>query len=141
MRSRTQRHDDAVTAACRRLVEQNEPVTARRVGRETGLSVTSITRSESRMAIVRDAIAEQEKLSSWLERQSKSSKAKVARLLAEKDQKISDLEQQITLLQASHKAMILAVGELGGMQAWQRFFEKWREFNPDSILVLQDRSA
>ena len=38
--------------------------------------------------------------------------------------KIEELQKQIEVLVASHRAMYAAVGELGGTKAWLRFFEK-----------------
>lgn len=55
-------------------------------------------------------------------RVSKRSKANVAADLEQNQARIRELESQIDLLRASHRAMIRAVGEMGGMQAWMRFF-------------------
>lgn len=52
-----------------------------------------------------------------------------------KDERIADLERQVALLTASHKAIILAVGELGGLRAWQRFFPHYDEH---TLMVLPD---
>ncbi|MNJ74565.1 hypothetical protein D3C77_715160 [compost metagenome] len=49
--------------------------------------------------------------------------AKVARLTQENDV----LKGERDLLVASHKAMLLAVGEMGGMTAWRKFFPVWEE--------------
>jgi hypothetical protein len=43
---------------------------------------------------------------------------------ARKDAEIAVLTRQRDILIASHKALILAVGELGGMRAWRRFFDQ-----------------
>ena len=37
------------------------------------------------------------------------------------------LTRERDILIASHKAMMLAVGELGGMKAWRKFFEGYQE--------------
>ncbi|WP_271186628.1 hypothetical protein [Maricaulis virginensis] len=47
-------------------------------------------------------------------------------MLAEARRKTSDLERQNAVLIASHQAMITAVGELGDMRAWRRFFEDYQ---------------
>lgn len=49
--------------------------------------------------------------------------AKVARLTQENEV----LKGERDLLVASHKAMLLAVGEMGGMTAWRKFFPAWEE--------------
>ncbi|CAH1701682.1 hypothetical protein BOSEA1005_21381 [Hyphomicrobiales bacterium] len=37
--------------------------------------------------------------------------------------RIKELTEENALLIASHRAMIMAVGEIGGMRAYRRFFE------------------
>lgn len=46
--------------------------------------------------------------------------------LAEAKRKIAELEGPNVLLTASHQAMIRALGELGGMCAWCRFFDDYQ---------------
>ena len=64
----------------------------------------------------------QKELRALMERTDKTSRtnlqARVARLLKENEVLKEDRE----LLIASHKAMLLSVGEIGGMTAWRRFF-------------------
>lgn len=53
---------------------------------------------------------------------AKTSQTKLLIQLSEKDRRIEELEQRVAMLTASHKALILAVGELRGMEIWKRFF-------------------
>src|SRR5690606_18586252 len=64
--------------------------------------------------------------------------------------RIQELEAENALLIASHRAMIMAVGELGGMRARRRFFEahqaslqKLDELGaiPDSVTPLRVADA
>jgi hypothetical protein len=59
------------------------------------------------------------------EKARKQSKNSVAAVMEQKDARIRDLEAEVDLLRASHRAMIKAVGELGGMQAWLRLFNRY----------------
>ncbi len=63
----------------------------------------------------------------WVERRKKQSEKILVEQLADRDERIKELLQRVDLLVESHRAMILAVGELGGMAAWRRFFEDWIE--------------
>lgn len=67
---------------------------------------------------------------------AKRSKEKVAADLTSKDQRIAELERQVDILRASHLAMIRAVGELGGMRIWLRFFESHKSIR-DELHKLQ----
>jgi len=57
----------------------------------------------------------------------KTSKSSLSSQIARKDQEIETLTAQRDLLIASHRAMILAVGEMGGMKAWRKFFARYQE--------------
>jgi hypothetical protein len=51
--------------------------------------------------------------------------------MADKDRHIAELQKQVEFLRISHVAMIRAVGELGGMSKWLRFFESYREIRDE----------
>lgn len=86
-------------------------------------AVSSITRDEYRRALVEYYRALQAERKQWAKRAQKTSQDKLAAQLAAKDIRISELEKQISILTASHKALLLAVGETGGVAAWRRFFD------------------
>lgn len=107
------------------LFDRDEDITARAVARlhpSIGHAST-ITRSPHRADLLAQYQAKQREVRSHIGRMAKRSKEKVAADLTSKDQRIAELERQVDILRASHLAMIRAVGELGGMRIWLRFFE------------------
>lgn len=109
------------------LLERDENITARAVARlhpEIGHAST-ITRSSGRAELLAQYQAKQKEIRNHLGRQTKRSKEKVAAELTAKNLRIAELERQVDILRASHLAMIRAVGELGGMSKWMKFFENY----------------
>ena len=119
--------DVEVETACSSLIEQDEEITARAVSRMIGVAPSSITRDQIRMQILEKAQERLSHLRAWRTRQAKQSRERDAENLVDKDIRIAELERSVELLIASHKAMVLAIGELGGIAAWQRFFPVWQE--------------
>ena len=119
--------DAQMKSICDQLIENNETITARKVSRLLEIQTSSLTRDPIRLSIIDGAKSKQEKLREWLKRQPKQSREKDAEALAVRDMKIEALEEQKQFLIASHKAMIMAVGEIGGMAAWKRFFDGYQE--------------
>lgn len=117
--------DERIAQALESMLEQDTDITHRAVVRAIeGLSApSSITRDNYRRSLVEFYQATQAERRQWVKRVQKVSQANVVAQLAAKDRRIEELERQIAILTASHKAMILAVGEMGGMTAWRRFFE------------------
>ena len=111
------------------LLGRNESITARAVARlHPKIShASTITRSTARSELLARYQAKQQDIRKHLGRQTKQSKEKIAADLASKDRKIAELEKQVDILRASHLAMIRAVGELGGMSKWMKFFEGFQE--------------
>ncbi|WP_434627097.1 hypothetical protein [Chromobacterium sp. CV08] len=111
------------------LLASDEPITARAVSRlHSKMSAAStITRHPARSKLLKHYQERQEQYRRWSDRIPKQSKAATAEALADKDLRIAELEKQVTLLTASHVAMIQAVGELGGFSKWAQFFAHYRE--------------
>jgi hypothetical protein len=111
------------------LLEQDDNITARAVARlhPTISSASSITRSETRGALLAEYQRRQDEYRRWRGRVGKQSGAQVAATIADKDIKIANLESQVALLTASHLAMLRAVGELGGFGKWAAFYDRFRE--------------
>lgn len=118
--------DQAIHDACQELIDSDQEVTAREIGRKVGVAASSITRDPARKKVIEAAKAKQAEFRAWRKRQAKQSRDKDAESLAEKDLRIAELESRVDLLTASHKAMVLSIGEFGGMDAWQRFFPHWQ---------------
>lgn len=111
------------------LLERNEDITARAVARLHPAigHASTITRSPARSALVGQFQTKQQEIRKHLGRQTKRSKESIAAELATKDQRIAELEKQVDILRASHLAMIRAVGEMGGMSKWMKFYENFKE--------------
>jgi hypothetical protein len=111
------------------LLEQDNSITARAVARlhPTIRSASSITRSETRSALLAEYQRRQDEYRRWRGRVGKQSGVQVAATIADKDIKIANLESQVALLTASHLAMLRAVGELGGFGKWAAFYDRFRE--------------
>lgn len=109
------------------MLHENETITARAVARRLeGVDhASSITRDPWRNARLAEWQARQAELRRMIERTYKSSKSNLAAALERKDARIRELEERIALLTASHRAMIHAIGEMGGMRAWSRFFDDY----------------
>jgi len=90
-------------------------------------AVSSITRDDYRRSLVEYYKAIQAEQKKWEKRAQKTSQDKILAQLALKDQRIQELEREVSTLTASHRAMLLAVGETGGVAAWLRFFDGHQE--------------
>ena len=111
------------------LLERDDDITARAVARlhPTIRAASSITRSETRSALLAEYQHRQKEYRRWRGRVGKKSGVQVAATIADKDFRIADLESQVALLTASHLAMLRAVGELGGFGKWAAFYDQFRE--------------
>lgn len=120
--------DRTLIATLDAMLQENETITARAVARRLeGVDhASSITRDPWRNARLTEWQARQTELRRMIERTDKNSKSNLAAALERKDARIRELEEQVALLTASHRAMIHAVGEMGGMRAWSRFFDSYR---------------
>lgn len=121
--------DDLLVQILEELLQKNVNITAREVARlhpHIGHAST-ITRNPNRSEVLALYQTKQKEIRGHLGRLGKRSKESTAAELANKDLRIAELEKQVELLQSSHLAMIRAVGELGGMSKWMRFFENYKE--------------
>lgn len=125
--------DEQIENALDRMLNNNEDIGHRAVMREvSGISaVSSITRDDYRRELVEYYKALQLERKQWAKRAQKTSQDNLTAQLASKDHKIQELERQVAILTASHKALLLAVGETGGMAAWRRFFDNYQEILRD----------
>lgn len=112
-------------AVCRRLAEEGRKITLRAAAAELGVAHTTLSRDAAK----RLQLEECRKLAETVLRIARNNRGRLgleeSEKLAEATRKIAELEEQNALLIASHQAMIMAVGELGGMRAWRRFFEDY----------------
>lgn len=120
--------DELLVQILDELLQRDEDITARAVARlhpHIGHAST-ITRSPRRSDLLARYQGKQQDIRRHLGRLTKRSKESTAVELASKDQRIAELERQVDLLRSSHLAMIRAVGELGGMSKWMKFFENYK---------------
>jgi hypothetical protein len=111
------------------MIAENETITARAIVRRSGnvfKHATDITRSETRSTMVENASKKQETIRTAVDRSSKKSRTELERLIAAKNAEIEQLQADKKLLIASHRAMILAVTEMGGFGIWKRFFDRYQ---------------
>lgn len=113
-----------------RMLNENTAISARSVVREQDCPfkhASDITRQPGRKELLTQYQSRQAELRALIEKTDDQSRtnlqARVARLTRENEA----LKAERDLLIASHKAMLLAVGELGGMAAWRKFFPAWEE--------------
>lgn len=125
------------------MLEKHQNITFRAVAKQiSGLSaVSSITRDEYRRSLVEQYVELQDERKKWIKRINKTSREDFATLLAKKDEQIVELERRVNALTASHKAMILAMGELGGMKAWRRFFDDFENTSKKLLEVHLEQGS
>lgn len=112
------------------MLLDNENITARGVTRRQGSPfkhASDITRNTDRNRVLNRYKARQMELRAMMEKTDKQSKTNLARQISRLEEEKTTLEGQRDMLIASHRAMLLAVGETGGMAAWKRFFASWQE--------------
>lgn len=113
-----------------RMINNNVVITARSVIREQDCPfkhASDITRQPERKALLNQYQARQSELRSLVEKTDKLSRTNLQAQVARLTQENESLKAERDLLIASHKAMLLAVGEMGGMSAWRKFFPAWED--------------
>lgn len=118
--------DEKIGAACRSLIREDEKITIRSIARELGVAHTTLSRNKEKKIQIEKCAAMQE-TARIIETKQRRQRQDDYVDLAKANQRIAVLERQVSLLTASHKAMILAVGEIGGMSGWKRFFPHYAE--------------
>jgi uncharacterized protein involved in exopolysaccharide biosynthesis len=129
--------DPAIGETCRALIAQNKKITIRAVAERTGVAHTTYSRDPVRKAQI--ARAQDLQRLAWTIKTTHRGRAapheSVA--LARLRQRLEATEARNQLLIASHRAMLSAVGELGGTRAWLRFFAS----HPQALETLGEIGA
>jgi hypothetical protein len=126
--------DPKIGKVCRELIAQNKKITIRSVAERTGVAHTTYSRDPKRKAQITRA-QEIQRLA-WTIKRTHRGQAEphesvaIARLR----KRLEETEAHKQLLIASHRAMLSAVGEMGGTRAWLRFFAK----DPNALASLID---
>lgn len=131
--------DRDVETAINWLLENDQVVTARSVAAKAGVAPSTITRSAVRSQAVIKAAGEQARLMAIVA-SNKSSREALLVIVDQRNKTIADLERKIMILAASHRAMLMAVGEMGGVAGWRKFFAKHEEIRQE-LLRLQAMPA
>jgi len=111
------------------MLQDDENISARGVVRRLSdvfKHASDITRHTERRQTLEIYQERQTALRSLMEKANKQSKSNLTQAIERKNREIETLVRQRDLLIASHKAMILAVSEMGGRKAWFRFFERYQ---------------
>ena len=114
--------DPKVGAVCQQFLLEEETITVRAVARRLGIAHTTITRDAARKDQVDRCAALQSAARRIAQTHRGRIRAEESLDLAKARLRIEKLEREKALLLASHKAMLMAVGELGGMEGWKRLF-------------------
>lgn len=107
------------------MLVDNKTITARGVVRRMGgvfRHASDLTRRPDRREKLTAYQQRQAELRALMAKADKQSKKNLVAQLSRKDAYIEELRRQRDTLIASHKAVFLAVGEMGWMKAWKRFF-------------------
>jgi hypothetical protein len=86
-------------------------------------AASSLTRDPVRRSLLEEFRRLQSTRMAWVERAKKQSTARLQRLLADRDERLREREHDVQLLVASHRALVVAVGELGGLPVWKKAFD------------------
>lgn len=124
--------DEALKAVLSDMLARDEDITARAAARlhPTLKAASSITRSNSRSALLAQYQRQQKQYRQRSIRAGKRSTVHLVADLAARESRIAELEEQVSLLTASHIALIREAGELGGFRKWLELFEKLEKNNP-----------
>jgi hypothetical protein len=106
-------------------------ITAGSVSRRLNVAASTITRNVQRREQVFRYQQEQNRIKAVSARTDAVSREKLVRQIAERDEQIAELNRSVQILTASHKALLIAVGEMGGTAAWQRFFANYERIRMD----------
>lgn len=113
-----------VDSALAALLDENIDITPASLAYRLGAQRSTVTRSEERLKAVEEAAKEQKRLRNIVANNKSSAETLIAKLVR-RDAMIAHLERRIEILTASHRAMLMAVGEAGGIAAWRQFFSSW----------------
>jgi hypothetical protein len=121
--------DQSMLRILESLLERDVDITARAVARlhPSLKAASSITRSESRTALVAQYRHRQNEFRRWRGRVGKRAGDQNAAALADKQSRIDQMEAMVALLTASHVALLRSLGELGGFAKWAAFYERFRK--------------
>jgi hypothetical protein len=113
-----------------RMIQEDETITLRAIMShlpEDFTHTTALTRPLEYKNIYMTGKAEQERIRAIATSVSKQSPTLLHQKIAKQAIQIEQLDRQVQILVSSHRAMLAAVGEMGGVKAWMRFYDKNQE--------------
>lgn len=129
--------DEEVGKACHELIAAGEKITFRAVAKKIGVAHTTLSRDPDRKLQVENA-RNLQKLAQTIRGTQRGHISESESIpLAKARLRIKELEAENAMLIASHRGMIMAVGEMGGMRAYRRFFDAHQE----TLKKLEDLEA
>ena len=132
--------DPKIGKVCRELIAQNKKITIRAVAERTGVAHTTYSRDPKRKGQITRA-QEIQRLAWTIDRTHRGQAEKHESVaMARLRKRLEETEARNQLLIASHRAMLSAIGELGGTRAWLRFFANHQNLltNLDEIGALPE---
>lgn len=116
----------ALTQLLQQMLEDDETLSARNVARRSSgdfKHASDITRHAARRDRLEEYQIRQSTLRGLAIRLDKESKPRLQARLAAAEKEIATLKAQRDLLVVGLRSTIHAVGEVGGMRSWRRFYE------------------
>ena len=114
--------DQKIETTCELFLSTGKSVSARSVAEHVGISPSSITRDPIRSRVIVDAKRQQALIVQTTKRQTKRSREKDAEEIARLKSELERLQRTNEALLYSHKALYNVIREIGGKDAWERFF-------------------
>jgi hypothetical protein len=129
--------DAKIGKACRELIAENKKITIRAVAERNSVAHTTYSRDPKRKAQINRAQGIQRL--AWTIKRTHRGQAEPHEsvAMARLRKRLEETEARNQLLIASHRAMLSAVGELGGTRAWLRFFVN----HPSALVSLDEIGA
>jgi hypothetical protein len=127
-REAAEQADGEILRVLSEMIDARESITFRSVVvRMASLShTTDVTRDDWRRACVERAQQEQTRIRSAIERMDNLSRNKLMQEINRLQAKVKELESDRTLMVGMVYSLVRAIGELGGMRAWLKFFEHYQ---------------
>lgn len=125
--------DKRVDETCKRFILNDKSISARAIAKELGKSTTTISRDSIRSRIIAVAKRQQKLVEETTRRQTKSARSQDAKTISKLRLEIECLERKNLALLKSHKALYNVIREIGGAEAWERFFAEALEVRRELI--------
>lgn len=117
--------DEQLPGRLDQMLLSGEKITARTVASKLGIPASTITRDVNRTRLIDRYQIRQKQLVAIQQQTDPLSRTRLVQRLALRDAENALLKRYVQLLTAANKAMFIAVAEMGGTAALQRFFKDY----------------